>query len=71
MASKKKNRANNHKNKTRSTAGIRGVIRAEHFKEGGTLAGWRGTSSVHKNKKDKRNDRSTKRRNAIRESQEE
>jgi hypothetical protein len=70
MASKKKTRANNHKNKSQSTAGVRGVIRKEHFEEGGSLATWRGTSAIHKNHRDKRNDRSTQRRKAIRDSQE-
>lgn len=67
MASKK-GRANNHKNKRKITAGIRGEIRRQHFEAGGTLAGWRGTTSVQKNKNEKRNDRSTVRRKAIRES---
>lgn len=72
MASKKKSRANNHKNKRKnSTAGLRGEVRKQHFEEGGTLAGWRGRSSVHRNRSEKRNDRATQKRNAIRDSQEE
>lgn len=71
MASRKKNRANNHKNKRKSTAGIRGVLREAHFRNGGTLAGWRGTSSVHRKRKDKRNSRSIAKKKAINDSREE
>lgn len=74
MASKKKSRANNHKNKRKSvsnTSGVRGEMRRQHFEEGGTLAGWRGRSAVHTNRSEKRNDRSTVKQKAIRDSQEE
>jgi hypothetical protein len=70
MASKKKSRANNHKNKRKSTAGVRGELRRQYFEEGGTLSGWRGTSSVHKSRAEKRNSRSIAKKKAIRDSQE-
>lgn len=65
MASRKGNRANNHQNKT---AGYRGEDRKQHFADGGSLAEWRGTHTVHKNKKDKRQNRRTRRQQAIRDS---
>lgn len=71
MASRKKSRANNHKNKSKSTAGVRGEIRRQHFESGGTLAEWRGRASVHKSRAEKRNSRSIAKRKAIRDSQEE
>ena len=55
----------------KTTAGTRGEDRKKHFASGGSLAEWRGTSSVHKNKKDKRKDRATVKRQAIKESQDE
>jgi hypothetical protein len=64
MASKKGNRANNHQN----TSGSRGEDRKKHFADGGSLAEWRGTHTVHKNKKDKRQNRRTRRQQAIRDS---
>lgn len=69
MVSQKKSRKNNHKSERQSTAGSRGEIRKDHFNSGGSLAEWRGTSSVHKNRKDKRSNRTTKKNKAIQESQ--
>lgn len=60
--SKKKNK------KKKDTKGIRGELRRKHFEDGGSLAEWRGTSAVHKNRKDKRNDRRTRQRKAIKDS---
>ena len=68
MASKKNGRVHNHKNKT---AGVRGEERKQHFASGGSLAEWRGTSAVHKRKEEKRNDRSTAKKRAIADSQDE
>lgn len=70
MPSRKKPHANNHKNKSKSTAGVRGIMREEHFKNGGTLAEWRGKFSVHKSRAEKRNSRSIQKRKAIRDSSE-
>lgn len=59
------------KDDTKKTAGIRGEERKRYFEEGGTLAGWRGTSSIQKNRKDKRKNRRTRQQEAIRQSSEE
>lgn len=53
------------------SAGVRAEDRKKHFAAGGSLAEWRGKAAVHKNKKDKRKDRSTVKRQAIKDSQDE
>lgn len=70
MSSKKKNRANNHKNE-RVSAGMRGEDRIRHFADGGSIAEWRGQAATHKNKREKRNDRSTVQKKAIEDSKDE
>jgi hypothetical protein len=57
--------------RNKSTAGQRGLEREQHFKDGGSLREWRGTGGVHKNKKDKRQNRKAAKKKAIQESQEE
>ena len=61
---KRKGKRNN------STAGQRGEERKQHFADGGSVREWRGTGGVHKNKKDKRQNRRTQKKKAIEESQE-
>jgi hypothetical protein len=51
------------------TAAIRGEDRRVYFANGGTLAEWRGTHKVHTSRAEKRKNRGTDDRNAIRESQ--
>jgi len=53
------------------TAAIRGLERRRHFENGGSLSEWRGVSSAHKNRKDKRKNRRTRDEEAIKESKEE
>lgn len=50
------------------TKGIRGKQRENHFNDGGTLKEWRGQHKVHKNRKDKRQNRRTKDKKAIQDS---
>jgi len=70
MASKKKSRSNNRRKKRDMLSRIRGEERKQYFEDGGTLAGWRGVSAIHRDKKEKRSNRSTKERKAIQESEE-
>lgn len=53
------------KKKNNLLSAIRGELRALHFKAGGTPSNWRGLASVHKNKANKRQTRSTKKQQAI------
>lgn len=49
---------------------LKAVARELHFESGGSPSEWRGSHSVHKNKSDKRQDRSTKIKKAIKDSEE-
>jgi hypothetical protein len=48
--------------------GIKGEMRKAHFASGGTPRMWRGTAAVQKTKDQKRNDRTTAKKKAIKES---
>jgi len=70
MATKKKSRANNHRNKQDKSVGSRGELRRAHFADGGSTTEWRGRHVVHSDRKNKRKTRSSERRRAIDESEE-
>lgn len=71
MSAKRNKRINNRQKKKAFLAAIRGEERKQYFANGGTLAGWRGVSSVQKDKRDKRANRSSRDRKAIREEMDE
>jgi hypothetical protein len=63
MAKKKK------ANKAKIISAIKAEIRKAHFESGGSAKEWRGISAIHKNKKNKRQDRNTSIKKAVNESE--
>lgn len=51
-----------------SSAKIRGILREEHFSSGKSLSEWRGTSSVHTSRSEKKRSRSSDKKKAIEDS---
>lgn len=55
---------------TQSSNAVRAIFRKEHFANGGSTAEWTGLKVVHKDKREKRSERSKKKKDAIKESEE-
>ncbi len=53
------------KKKNKLVKSIKGEIRKIHFESGGSPQNWRGLSATHKTSDEKRNNRKTKKTNAI------